>query len=61
MSLRFIFWLLMLIWLIFGIWSVVGTPFNIGIMGGQLLLFLVIFILGWKVFGFIIQDGGPNG
>jgi hypothetical protein len=54
----FVFWLLMLLWLIFG--AVMQWP------GGQprpaalfivdsLLLFVLLFILGWAVFGFMIQ------
>lgn len=53
-----IFWLLMLLWLIFGAWSlwprageVMWAP-----IGGSLLLFVLLFLLGWQVFGFIVKD-----
>jgi hypothetical protein len=28
---------------------------NYGIMGGNLLLFVLLFLVGWKLFGFPIQ------
>lgn len=50
MSLRLLFWLLMILWLIFGIivphWGAFGWS-----MGGTLLEFILFGILGWKVFG----------
>lgn len=42
------FWILMLIWLAFGLWQ--SWP-NHSVVGGNLLLFIVIVLLGWKVFG----------
>jgi hypothetical protein len=57
MPLGILFWVLMLIWLIFGIWSnrveIQGGKYQV--VGGSLLLFILLFILGWKVFGFIVQ------
>lgn len=52
MSVGLLFWILMILWLLFGILGVFGglTPFV-----GTLLLFALIFLLGWKIFGFIIQ------
>lgn len=52
MSIGFIFWLLMLLWLIFGIWRAGGDRYAIG---GSILQFILLFLLGWKVFGFVIQ------
>jgi hypothetical protein len=60
MKIGFLFWLLMLLWLIFGlylIWpqgGVSGAAF--GPVGGNLLLFVLLFILGWKSFGLPIQN-----
>jgi hypothetical protein len=57
MPLGILFWVLMVLWLIFGIWSnrvqIQGGQYQI--IGGNLLLFILLFILGWRVFGFIIQ------
>jgi Na+/proline symporter len=47
----------MLLWLLFGLWwnrtDLRGG--NYGLVGGNLLLFVVLFLLGWKTFGFPIQ------
>jgi len=53
MSKGLAFWILMLLWLVLGI----GGPIYAGYggsmihIGGSLLLFCVIAILGWQVFG----------
>jgi len=51
------FWLLMILWLIFGLYwnrdDIRGGKY--GIAGGNLLLFVLLFLLGWKAFGFPIQ------
>jgi hypothetical protein len=55
MSIGFIFWLLMIFWLVFGVYTnraALGTPMA---YGGNLLLFVLIFLLGWKVFGWPIH------
>jgi hypothetical protein len=59
-SIGFCFWLLMLLWLIFGLYwnwpeNTSGGPRAFGHMGGGLLLFILLFLLGWRVFGFPIQ------
>jgi len=46
-----LFWILMLLWLLFGLWSswpITNTSYGVG---SNLLLFVVIALLGWKVFG----------
>ncbi len=57
MSIGLLFWLLMVIWLIFGFWSnrsqLSGGDF--APVGGSLLLFILLFLLGWHAFGFIIH------
>lgn len=57
MSIGFLFWLLMILWLIFGLYwnrsTIQGGDY--GILGGNLLLFILLFLLGWKAFGFPIQ------
>jgi hypothetical protein len=57
MPLGVLFWVLMLLWLIFGLWSnrtdIQGGKYSL--VGGNLLLFILLFLLGWKAFGFIVQ------
>lgn len=51
MSIGLAFWILMLIWLVFGLawhWGALG-PY--GPIGGTLLLFILLLLLGWKTFG----------
>lgn len=58
MSIGFIFWLLMLLWIIFGV-VYMGPKYapeqRAGFIGNSLFVFILFFLLGWKVFGFIIQ------
>jgi hypothetical protein len=50
------FWIIMLLWFLFGIYwnrsELSGPGWN---LGGHGLLFILLFLLGWKVFGFPIQ------
>jgi len=57
MPISFIFWLLMLLWLLFGLWWnwPGGNAGPYGPIGNNLLLFILLFLLGWKVFGFAIH------
>jgi hypothetical protein len=59
MKIGLLFWILMLVWLLFGLWSNwpagTGAQLNYAPVGGSLLLFLVVGILGWKVFGAPLQ------
>ncbi len=48
MSFALIYWILMLVWLVFGLWS--SWP-DYKASGRSLLLFALLLILGWKVFG----------
>ena len=43
-----VFWILMLLWLVFGLW--VSYP-SMYLIGGSLMLFLLLVLLGWQVFG----------
>jgi hypothetical protein len=53
MSLKLIFWILMLIWAVFGF---VGTRLGPWApYGSTLLLFILLLILGWGVFGAPVQ------
>ncbi len=45
------YWVLMLVWLILGIWSSWPIGGNIRPLGGSLLLFLLLILIGYKLFG----------
>jgi len=47
----------MILWLLFGLYWNRGDfrSGNYGLVGGNLMLFIVLFLLGWQVFGFPIQ------
>lgn len=52
MSIGLLFWILMLFWLLFrgwGHWS--GSPAGYYPLGGDLLLFILLLLLGWGEFG----------
>jgi len=55
MPLGFIFWLLMLLALILGGWSNYGQPTWRGWWTSSFFLWILLAILGWRVFGFIVQ------
>jgi len=57
MPIGLVFWMLMIIWFIFGVYSNRAdlSAGNWGVAGGNLLQFVLFFLLGWKVFGFVIQ------
>ena len=48
MSIGLAFWIIMLLWLVFGTWW--SWP-NHYAVGGNLMLFILLVLLGWKVFG----------
>jgi len=55
-SIGLLFWLLMIITLLFGVglaWP--RDPANRYGFGSSLLLWVLLALLGWKVFGFVIQ------
>ncbi len=52
MQLSVAFWVCVLIWLVWGFWSL-GPNWKAG--APNLLLFLIICILGWQVFGSAIH------
>jgi hypothetical protein len=52
MSLSLIFWIGMFVWLLFGLWS--NWPVGPGTakpLAGSVLLFILLLVLGWQVFG----------
>ena len=50
MSLAIAYWVIMLLWLVLGVWShwPVHSPM---VVGSNLVLFALLAIIGWKVFG----------
>ncbi len=57
MTIGFLFWLLMVLWFVFGLYWNRGAiqSTGIGAVGGDLLLFILLFLIGWRLFGFVIQ------
>ena len=54
MSIGFIFWLLMLLCLLFGAYTH-RTSINMPwVWGGNFIIWVLIFLLGWRVFGWPI-------
>jgi len=51
MTLGLVFWILMLLWLVFGAWGYRAGVGDWVPVGGNLLLFILLVILGWKNFG----------
>ena len=50
MTLGLAFWILMLLWLVLGAWQSWPEP-KWPVLGGSLLLFILLVILGWHAFG----------
>jgi hypothetical protein len=56
MPLGLLFWVLMILWLVFGFWQWrPNLPTNYAPFGGHILLWILLFIIGWRIFGFVIQ------
>jgi energy-coupling factor transporter transmembrane protein EcfT len=53
-----LWWLLFVIWLFFGVWTYPPGQSAWRPFGYHLLFALLIFFLGWGVFGFIVSGGG---
>jgi hypothetical protein len=54
MTIGLLFWVIMIIWLLFGLWSNwPSTPGAAGFrgIGGTLIEWILLALLGWKVFG----------
>jgi hypothetical protein len=61
MPIGILFWALMIIALVFDILASRNPQWGWGVLGNKVFLWLLLFLLGWGVFGFILQrsGGGP--
>lgn len=58
MSIGLVYWIVWIIWAIFGGWNYwPSSPTGAKPFGGHILLLLLTFLIGWALFGFVIQ--GP--
>jgi hypothetical protein len=57
MPIGVLFWVLMIIWLLLGLYWHRGEfgRGSYGLVGGNLLLFIILAVIGWKVFGPILH------
>ena len=60
MTIAMLFWILMLFWLVFGLYwnwpqGAAPAPGWYWPVGSNLLLFILLFLLGWHAFGFPIR------
>lgn len=59
MSIGLLFWVIMFVWLLFGLWSnwpAAGAPNGFRGVGGTVILWVLLALLGWKVFGAAIHS-----
>jgi hypothetical protein len=58
MTLGFLFWLIFVLAVVLGLYTNRGAFASgaYGILGGSLVVLILLFILGWRVFGFVIQN-----
>lgn len=54
MPLSMLFWLLFIIWVLFGGYR---NRSDYYLLGGHGLLAVLVFLLGWSVFGFVVTGG----
>ena len=57
MPIGMLFWMIMILWFLFGLYwhRADAQAGNFGVLGGNLMLFILLFLLGWKTFGFVLQ------
>lgn len=59
MSIGLLFWVIMFVWLLFGLWSnwpAGGTTTGFRPVGGLVILWILLALLGWRVFGAAIHS-----
>jgi len=58
MPIGILFWALMILWILHGVlWFRNGAGWTYGWNGNAVLVFVLLFLLGWAEFGFILQGG----
>jgi len=55
MSKGLAFWVIMLILFVFGAWGGFAYPLNHYFLGVSFVIFVLLFLLGWQVFGFPVH------
>lgn len=57
MPIGVLFWVLMIFWLLFGLYwhGTEARQGNYGLFGSHLLLFVLLGLVGWRVFGPVLQ------
>lgn len=55
MPIGFLFWVLMVLWFFSWGWGTWGPGSPWAIHAGNLLFFVLLFLLGWHAFGFVIH------
>ncbi len=56
MPMGILFWVLMIFWFLFGLyWNREDLKAGKYDIGGSLLMFILLALLGWKVFGPVLQ------
>ena len=55
MSIGLIFWILMLLWFLSWVGSVYGPGQYPWVHASTVMLFILLFLLGWKAFGFAVH------
>lgn len=61
MPIGLLFWVIFVVWILFTGYVAWGDPANRphwGVLGGNLIVLILLFLLGWQVFGFVVQ--GPR-
>ena len=53
-NISLLFWILMILWLVLGVWR--DWPSGFKVIGGNILIFVLLGILGWRVFGPAIHN-----
>ncbi len=57
MPIGILFWVIMIVWFLLGLYSHRSDlrDGNYGYVGGNLMLFALLALIGWKVFGPLLQ------
>ena len=56
MTIGTLFWIVFIVALVLHVWS----SWPLGRASTGLVVWIMLFLLGWQVFGFPIQDSGPG-